>query len=105
MSVYINVITLHLSISDNLIKSEHLLQFVEMGTAKVTEAIEHLGNTPKCQRALQRVVGLLVGIMATTSGHRRCVFLNMRPRDIMGAEKQKDTVTIAVSRYHGLLLV
>ncbi|XP_041918422.1 uncharacterized protein LOC121682370 [Alosa sapidissima] len=83
--------------TDNLIQSVDLLRFVEVGTKKLAEAIDHLAKNLTSQKALKQVVGLLVGVMATSSGHRRCVFLNMRPMNVMGAEKQKDTVTISVS--------
>lgn len=103
--MYINVVTLNLSsISEKLIQSVDLLKFVEIGTSKLAVAIDHLQRNLKSQQALQQVVGLLVGVMATSSGHRRCVFLNMRPMNVMTAEKGKDTVTISVSRYHGLVL-
>lgn len=99
LCMYMNVFSLNFlsSITENLLQSLHLLRFVEEGTLKLPEAMKFLTENITSLKALKQVVGLLVGVMAASTGHRRCIFLNMRPRDVMQAEKQKNTVTITVS--------
>lgn len=74
-----------------------LLSFNKLAKGSLDIAIRALTIDPNNMTYLVQVVGMLVGAMAIETGHRKCVFVAMKPDDVLGAQEYKSTFVIKVS--------
>lgn len=74
-----------------------LLSFITLAEAALPQAMEDLKSNPTKASCLSNVVGLLVGSILCSTGHRKCVYVGMTLEDVEGAEAHKKTSTIRVS--------
>ncbi|CAL8259946.1 unnamed protein product [Merluccius merluccius] len=79
-----------------LIPAEHLLAFIQQTVVRLPQALQELTEDPASLVLQARVVGLLVGGMASTTGHRKCIFMGMTEGNVQRAEAYKSTFTITV---------
>ncbi|XP_041965655.1 uncharacterized protein LOC121723726 isoform X2 [Alosa sapidissima] len=79
-----------------IIPPEQLLAFIQQTNALLPENLKDLKDNPADPSRLHRVVGLLVGGMVATTGHRKCIFLGMTVGDVEKAEAYKGSFTITV---------
>ena len=80
-----------------LVKGEHIIAFMKTGEEKIRDALTDLAADPDSSSHLAHTVGLLVGMMAAATGHRKCVFLGMTVKDINSAQQYGSTFTFTVS--------
>ncbi|KAG7473187.1 hypothetical protein MATL_G00093020 [Megalops atlanticus] len=83
----------------NLIPSQALLEFYTRASSLLPGALNDLQADPGCPQNLRVCVGLLVGIMAVSTGHRKGVFSNMTPKDVRDARRHGNTAIISVSSH------
>ncbi|XP_077367751.1 uncharacterized protein LOC144011517, partial [Festucalex cinctus] len=81
---------------DKLVSSRNMLMFVKRAPSEAKAAINELAKGLHNTAALQYCTGLLVGVMAIMSGHRKCVFMSIKPENILEAELYKGTFIIRV---------
>ncbi|KAG7219276.1 hypothetical protein INR49_019224 [Caranx melampygus] len=77
-----------------MVESKDLLSFTKLAEEGLELAIRDLTTDTSNKAYLTQVVGLLVGVMAVTTGHRKCVFLGMTMDDVLKAQEYKKTFTI-----------
>lgn len=59
--------------------------------------MRQLAEGPQSLAHKASMVGLLVGILAEVTGHRKCVFTGMTVREVMDAEPVKKSLVNRVS--------
>ena len=82
------------SLTAKLIPAENLLAFIQQTVVRLPQALQELIEDPA---SLVLLVGSLVGGMASTTGHRKCIFMGMTEGNVQRAEAYKSTFTITVS--------
>ncbi|XP_040895124.1 uncharacterized protein LOC121182597 [Toxotes jaculatrix] len=80
-----------------LMASKDILPFTKLAENGLELAIRDLSTDPSNMRYLAQAVGLLVGVVAATTGHRKCVFLGMTTDDVSKAQAYKKSFAIRVA--------
>lgn len=84
------------SLTAKLIPAENLLAFIQQTVVRLSQALQELIEDPASLVLLARVVGLLLGGMASTMGHRKYIFMGMTEGNVQREEAYKSTFTITV---------